>query len=308
VSTACGLATDGRVHCWDTWDAGRSAGEAPDATVLDTDLRFADLAVGWGHMCGLTAAGDLYCWGANLYGAVGTGSTEAVVAVPTMVASDVTFTAVAAGVSHTCAIADGGEVWCWGETWSGAVGAPGGEMCGASPGRTCTRSPLRVAGGHRFRQMAAGGGHTCGIDESGELLCWGLGHDGQLGHAPTGLCGMTVADLACSPAPTAVSGGLRWSAVSATSARTCAVAEDGGAWCWGRGELGDGTWAGSAVPRSVDVDTRFARIATGMDHSCGVGVDGVVWCWGMNTYGQIGDGSPSMGWPAPVAVRFFESG
>jgi hypothetical protein len=38
--------------------------------------------------------------------------------------------------------------------------------------------PTPVAGGHKFRSLAVGYSHTCGVATTGVLYCWG---DGRLG-------------------------------------------------------------------------------------------------------------------------------
>ncbi|HVH63652.1 MAG TPA: RCC1 domain-containing protein, partial [Candidatus Dormibacteraeota bacterium] len=45
--------------------------------------------------------------------------------------------------------------------------------------------PTRVAGGHTFRAIAAGDGHTCAISTDNHIWCWGGNAAGQLGaHSP----------------------------------------------------------------------------------------------------------------------------
>lgn len=39
-------------------------------------LRFAQLSAGGGNTCGKTPAGVAYCWGSNIYGRLGDGTTE----------------------------------------------------------------------------------------------------------------------------------------------------------------------------------------------------------------------------------------
>ena len=75
-----------------------------------------------------------------------------------------TFTAVAAGYWHTCAIgAKGGTVECWGVNDSGVLDAPDGQ----------------------FKALTAGNRHNCAIRIDGRIECWG--HDaGNLRNVPDG--------------------------------------------------------------------------------------------------------------------------
>jgi alpha-tubulin suppressor-like RCC1 family protein len=94
ASHTCALATDGQAYCWGENTYGQLGSATtelcgdtsiPNATIrpcssvpkpVSTALRFAGLALGYAHTCGLTASGEVYCWGANSSGQLGTGDTE----------------------------------------------------------------------------------------------------------------------------------------------------------------------------------------------------------------------------------------
>lgn len=73
---------------------------------------------------------------------------------------------------------------------------------------------------------------------------------------------------------------------------TCAVMDDGVAYCWGlndKGQLGVGDYSPRMEPTRVSGDLRFAAIAAGDKHTCALTTDGVAWCWGWNAYYQRGN-------------------
>ena len=85
------------------------------------------------------------------------------------------------------------------------------------------------AGAASAYDVAAGGSHTCVIDELG-VVCWGFNYDGQ-STVPGGLV-----------SPTALAAG---------SSHTCAI-DDNGVTCWGSDESGQSTVpAGLINPRAV---------------------------------------------------------
>ena len=59
-------------------------------------LTFASLTAGAYHTCGLTSGGAAYCWGYNVYGQLGDGSTTGRTA-PVAVAGGLTFASLTAG-------------------------------------------------------------------------------------------------------------------------------------------------------------------------------------------------------------------
>ncbi len=126
--TSCALVTGGGVKCWG-WNADGEVGDGTttdrptpvDVPGLSNVKSLASSAIG-AHMCAVTAAGGLKCWGNNSFGQLGDGTTasqNAPVDVPAL-ASGVT--SVATGLVHTCAIKTSGELLCWGLNSNGQLG------------------------------------------------------------------------------------------------------------------------------------------------------------------------------------------
>jgi hypothetical protein len=95
----CAHATDGRVLCWGTTNRGTFGTGAQTQTlsiptVVAGGRAFTQLSVGLSFMCGLTADGNVWCWGDGQFGALGTGEVIPkdangirAVATPTRIAS-----------------------------------------------------------------------------------------------------------------------------------------------------------------------------------------------------------------------------
>jgi alpha-tubulin suppressor-like RCC1 family protein len=122
-----------------------------------TNLVFASVSVGNTHTCGVTTAGDAYCWGEG----------------PELVAGGVRFAAVSVGYYHTRGLTAAGAAYCWGSNESGVLG--NGTM-------TDRASPGLVAGGLSFTAVSAGYYHTCGLTALGAAYCWGYNGFGMLGN------------------------------------------------------------------------------------------------------------------------------
>ena len=135
------------------------------------------------------------------------------------------------------------------------------------------------------RNVAAGGAHSCGITQSGAVVCWGNNATGQLGDAGAG---------ASANAPVIVNGASGFAALVAGGDHTCGLSQGGSAVCWGlntKGQLGNGRTAGPPAPAAVAGNHSFVMLTAGARHTCGLTGDGAAWCWGDNGAGQLGDGS-----------------
>lgn len=90
------------------------------------------------------------------------------------------FRRVGLGSNHTCGVTTSHVAYCWGFNDVGQLGDGTEDII--------RLTPVRVAGGLRFRQVISGGdgsGHTCGVTTSHVGYCWGRNNFGQLGDGTT---------------------------------------------------------------------------------------------------------------------------
>lgn len=68
--------------------------------------------------------------------------------------------------------------------------------------------------------------------------------------------------------------------------------QNGRAWAWGVGSLGDNTNLARITPVSVAGAIKtFCKISAGNNHSLAIDKNGIAWAWGTNSVGQLGDNS-----------------
>ncbi len=165
--------------------------------------------------------------------------------------------------------------------------------------------PTAIAGSLRFRELAVGLQHACGVATSGGVYCWGDNSYQQLGTL-TSLPTCQALDGPCSPTPLAVAGGGTYQHVAASLRDSCALTASGEAWCWGfgiGGQLGDGQGVNSAVPVPVTAAVPFSAIALGGSGllACALGPGGSGYCWGPDGAGGLGNGTIA-GSDTPAAI------
>jgi alpha-tubulin suppressor-like RCC1 family protein len=286
---SCGVTTGGLAYCWGLQAFGE-LGDGTQSTTHDAPvavvggLRFSQIRAAVTHTCGLTTDGLAYCWGQNDLGQLGDGSTPTHHFSPVPVAGGRKFIQIQVGFEHSCALTSAGVAFCWGMNASGQLGIgnqTGPQVCGGQP---CAVRPVRVTGGHTFRQIRAAGQHSCGLDDARRFFCWGQNDLGQLGD------GTRATRLL----PTPVAGDRRFVQVSTQSYHTCGVTAAQVAFCWGLnqvGQLGDGTTTNRPRPTRVQGGLTFSGLSAGTSHTCGVTVKKQAYCWGSNEHGELGDGT-----------------
>jgi alpha-tubulin suppressor-like RCC1 family protein len=280
----CGVATDDRAYCWGAGPLGNGTTAGSETPVaISGGLRFRGLDVGEYHICGVTVNNRAYCWGENNLGQLGDGTTTHRL-VPVAVAGTRTFKLVSTGLTHTCGVTTEDRAYCWGYNHEGQIGD--------SSTAKMRRRPTRVAGSHRFRQLDAGGWHTCAMTPDGVAYCWGNGRWGQLGNGRSYL----------SFWPRRVAGRLVFERVTSGALHSCGETEGNRAYCWGSSHaLGIGSNTGletciygdpcSTRPMAVAGGRTFRQVSAGGTHTCARTSAGLAYCWGLNGTGQIGDGT-----------------
>lgn len=193
---------------------------------------------------------------------------------------------------HTCAIvAD--LVWCWGLNNYGQLGD---EYLADS---SSTPTPIAELAG--VVSLTSGTNHVCAVKNSGTVWCWGSNVFGQLGTGTNALSAGT---------PILVDGLVDVAAVSAGVDHTCALKQDGTAWCWGfnmYAQLGIGSTNGY-IPTEVKNPTQVSSIkevielsAHGM-YTCAIQKNQAVWCWGDNVVSSKDYSQADVGGSTPVAI------
>jgi len=178
----------------------------------------------------------------------------------------------------TCALTVSGKAYCWGRGDNGQLGNGGARD---------EFAPVPVRTSLRFASISAGYYHTCALTDLGEAWCWGANRrqegSGQIGN------GSRVGG----EEPERVRTSLRFSQITAGQVHTCALTQEGEAYCWGGnwyGQLGDGTTTDRTRPVAVGGGLRFVHLSAGTVFTCGATVQGAGYCWGSNYHYRLGTG------------------
>lgn len=216
-----------------------------------------------------------WAWGDNRFGQLGDGTSRSS-EVPVRVSPLTGLTravAIAAGGSHSLALAPDGSVWAWGGNDQGQLGS---ATVGGS------ETPLRVAGLGRALAVAAGSAHSLALGEDGTVWAWGANREGQLGDG-------SLRDTAH---PVQVGGGAGplagVVAIAAGGRHSLALREDGTVWAWGAnegGQLGEGERSPAELPARVELPEAILAIGAGPRSSLALDRDGGLWAWGLEPTG-----------------------
>ena len=251
---ACGIAIGGKAYCWGDNSLGQLGNGGRESRFLDPvpvleDRRFMQLSAGSSHACGVAlerAISKIFCWGSHR-SQLGILTRESCTTrpdrhspfespkvvpcstTPVPLETDQTFSHIAAGGKHDCAIeATTGAAYCWGDNDDGELGI--GKRGGGA------QRPVAVHTDERFMFLSAYGGTTCGIAANpsslfhrgaGQVWCWG---DGPLGNGKK----------EGSPTPVRIPGPVAFEVrtISLGFFMTCAVNYRSQGYCWGPLALG----------------------------------------------------------------------
>ena len=306
-------------------DAAGNRGDAPVKIIPGEGKTFLHSKVAFGdyHSCALSFEGGVKCWGWQRDGRLGNNSVvSANILYPVDVVGPDTdsnssgdgvlgnIVQISAGGYHTCALNSSGNVLCWGGGSSGQLGSNATDH---------SSFPVQVVGADagsdnigdgvldNIVQISIGRFHTCALNSSGNVLCWGYNNRGQLGDDSTSNRSYPAFVVESDGSTAPLSGVVQ---LSAGSSHTCALTSAETVLCWGDGAYGqlgsssqtvyiedDGEYVGKSRDAPLAVLTQqggsllsgIAQVASGDQNTCALTLDGHVKCWGVSYQGALGD-------------------
>jgi alpha-tubulin suppressor-like RCC1 family protein len=288
---------------------------------------------GTSHGLAILPTGEVWGWGINSSGQLGTGSPD-VQSVPTPMKDPTGATVgnavmAAAGSTQSLVLRSDGSVLSTGQNpgdgsasrmyaapvpgLTGVVSIAAGAGTsyvvkndgtvwgwgdlgdGTAAGVDYHSTPVQVGGLTNIVDVAAGYYFAIALDGNGDVWSWGVNANGQLGD------GTTTTRLA----PAKIAGLTGVKAIAAGLEHAFAVMGDGSLRAWGRGangRLGLGDQGDRLTPTTVSGLGSLVAVAGGSAHSLAVLSDGTLWAWGSNVSGALGLGTTVSAYLTPQQV------
>lgn len=286
--------TDGHVWAWGYNTEGQvgNGAHTPANTgvlspvLLDGIDSVAALDAGGIHSIALRTNGEVWAWGSNQFGAVGTNSRGNQL-VPVPVSGGLHGTAVSAGGYHCVVLSDPRPV------------AHAVQVGDASADTGPLALPLvrPLEGPPDITALAAGLHHSLALDGEHRVWSWGDDSSGQLGTEDGSHDAPELVDIP-------LDGTRGFVQVAARGKQSFALRSDGAVFAWGDntyGELGVGSTESQPRPEQVSI-SRAVRVAAGEHHTIALDQDGSVWAWGQNRSGQLGSTPNSALAKTPIQI------
>ena len=244
------------------------------------------------HALAIKTDGTLWSWGTdNGQLGIGTTATAGNPVLPTQVGTDVNWTAVATGLSHSLAIKSDGTLWAWGYNGDGQLGINSADIFYNA------LAPIQVGTDNNWVKIFADYLISFGIKNDGTLWSWGGGStasgDGHygLGYVDSGTDYLI---------PHQIGTATNWATVAPTYDFTAAIKTDGTLWVWGHNSnalFGNntpiGTLTTNILPIQLGTDANWKDVKLSNSNVClALKTNRTRWGWGHNNYGySLGNGT-----------------
>jgi LPXTG-motif cell wall-anchored protein len=128
---ACALTTSGAVKCWGDNEYGLGALDGNNSAITNSNVPVQvegltsgvlAISIDFKHACALLSTGSVKCWGFNLKGQLGDGTTTDSNTPVDVAGLPDKAVAVSVGYRHSCAILESGSLYCWGSNGVGQLG------------------------------------------------------------------------------------------------------------------------------------------------------------------------------------------
>ena len=181
VGFTCATSASGSAYCWGVNGDGQlgngssTTSKVPVRVALPAGVAATSVSAGLERACALDSIGGGWCWGRNYNGAFGDDTyTNSRTPRPVALPVGISLTRLQTGWYHTCGISNLGDVLCWGENGSGALG-----WGGSFGGKTIRTAAL--PSGTIAATLSTGLAATCATTTDGHAWCWGGNLRGSAG-------------------------------------------------------------------------------------------------------------------------------
>jgi alpha-tubulin suppressor-like RCC1 family protein len=283
------VTTNGQLWAWGlntSGQLGRGNTTSPQTspTRIGSATNWASVSAGTSYSLAVTTNGQLWAWGLNTSGQLGSGNTATLTST-TRIGSATNWASVSAGNGHSLAVTTNGQLWAWGLNTSGQLGR----------GNTTSpqTSPVQIGSATNWASVSAGTSYSLAVTTNGQLWASGLNTSGQLGMPFQTLEFLLLEDL-------------NFAKISTGDNHSLAITTTGELYSWGSndfGKTGLGTLTGNtSVPTRVGIATNWASVSAGRQHSLAVTTNGQLWAWGSNESGKTGLGTSAGNTLVPTRV------
>lgn len=254
----------------------------------DGNLR--EIACGGAHTLFLTDTGNVYAAGLNDYGQLGVSDGRSYTIDPLEVSGlprDIV--KISAGYYHSSAITESGELYMWGKNSSGQLGL-GRKAAKVIP----VPSKVDFLSEVPVRMAALGSDHSIAVTEKGEVLSWGGGECGRLGHGhKSSLLGFLSSTSEYTPRLIKELEGVKIKSVAAGMLHSACIDENGSVFVFGEKavqKLGFREGNTISTPSKIGELPFAEEVACGTNHICVITRGGELYTWGSNENGCLGTG------------------
>lgn len=248
------------------------------------------VACGGAHTLFLTERGRVFAAGLNNCGQLGIATEKSyslepveVVGIPEKVAQ------ISAGYHHSSAITDDRKLFSWGSNSSGQLGL--GKRTAS-----IVSTPTRVDSllDFNIQVIALGSEHSIAVTDEGNVLSWGSGSSGRLGHGhQSSILGFSFSSSEYTPRLIKKFEGIKVKKVAAGMMHTACISEEGILFVFGEvanNKLGFGGAKSISMPSAVQELPFSEDVACGGYHTSVLTSDGDLYTWGSNENGCLGLG------------------
>ncbi|XP_044503423.1 ultraviolet-B receptor UVR8 [Mangifera indica] len=249
------------------------------------------IACGGAHTLFLTDNGRVYATGLNDFGQLGISENTSYSLEPIEVSGlEKKVDQISTGYYHSAAITVDGELYIWGKNSNGQLGL-GKNAAKVVPVPT----KIGCLSGIFIKHVALGSEHSVAVTDGGEVLSWGGGGSGRLGHGhKSSILGFLSSSSEYTPRLIKELEKVKVKNVAAGLLHTACIDETGCVFIFGERAAAKMVFQdtkNATTPSMISKLPYAEEVACGGYHTCVVTSGGDLYTWGSNENGCLGIGT-----------------